>query len=57
MMLDLINICLIYNNRSNQDSEGMFGRDVMRILSNLGSCSEDTYPYRTIESLKIYLKI
>jgi len=40
----------IYNNRTNQDSEGMYGRDVMRILSNLGSCSEDAYPYHTIES-------
>ena len=40
----------IYNNRTNQDSEGMYGRDVMRILSKIGSCSEESYPYRTIES-------
>lgn len=39
----------IYNNRTNQDSEGMFGRDVMRILSNKGCCSEEKYPYNKIE--------
>lgn len=39
----------IYNNRTNQDSEGMYGRDVMIILSKLGSCSEETYPYYTLE--------
>jgi len=39
----------IYNNRSNQNSEGMFGRDVMKILSNKGCCFEKTYPYFTIE--------
>jgi len=41
----------IYNNRTNQQSEGMYGRDVMRILSKIGSCSEDIYPYGKIESL------
>ena len=40
----------IYNNRKNQDSEGMFGRDVMRIMSKIGSCSEKNYPYELIES-------
>ena len=39
----------IYNNRENQISEGMYGRDVMRILSNLGSCSEKSYPYHRID--------
>jgi len=39
----------IYNNRTNQDSSGMFGRDVMRILSKVGSCSEDMYPYNKVE--------
>ena len=39
----------IYNNRENQDSEGMYGRDVMRILSKVGSCSETSYPYQKIE--------
>lgn len=39
----------IYNNRENQDSEGMYGRDVMRILSKIGSCSETSYPYHKIE--------
>lgn len=40
----------IYNNRENQHSEGMFGRDVMKILSNKGCCIEDEYPYNLIES-------
>ena len=40
----------IYNYRVNQDKSGMYGRDVMRILSNIGSCSESLYPYNTIES-------
>ena len=40
----------IYNNRENQDSEGMYPRDVMRILYNLGCCSEEKYPYGKIES-------
>ena len=39
----------IYNNRSNQNSEGMFGRDVMKILSKKGCCFEKTYPYNIIE--------
>lgn len=40
----------IYNNRKNQESEGMFGRDVMKILSKQGCCFEMTYPYNVIES-------
>ena len=40
----------VYNNRTNQDSEGMYGRDVMRILSKKGCCFEVTYPYDVIES-------
>ena len=40
----------IYNNRNNQTSSGMYGRDVMNILKNKGCCSEDTYPYETIET-------
>jgi C1A family cysteine protease len=39
----------IYNNRTNAGSEGMYGRDVMRILKNVGSCFETDYPYGTIE--------
>lgn len=39
----------IYNNRQNQDSEGMYGRDVMRILSDIGSCKESTYEYGIIQ--------
>lgn len=30
----------VYNNRINQNTEGMHGRDVMKILSTLGICSE-----------------
>ncbi len=41
----------IYNNRENQDSEGMFGRDVMRILSKIGSIRDAIYEYGKIEPL------
>lgn len=41
----------VYNNRINQDNEGMYGRDVMRILKDLGCCKEFTYPYRTTHSI------
>jgi len=37
----------VYNNRENKESEGMHGRDVMRILKNIGCCREMTYPYLT----------
>ena len=40
----------IYNNRNNQLSTGMYGRDVMNILRNIGICSEDSYPYEKIEA-------
>ena len=40
----------IYNNRENQDSEGMYCRDVMKILSNKGSCFEKDYPYGLIQN-------
>lgn len=39
----------IYNNRSNQESEGMFGRDVMKILHKIGSIPESKYPYDFIQ--------
>ena len=42
----------IYNNRQNQDSEGMYGRDVMKILSKIGCCSEKDYRYGLIENPK-----
>jgi hypothetical protein len=38
----------IYNNRSNQNSEGMYGRDVMKILANKGICPEKDMKYGTI---------
>jgi len=37
----------IYNLRNNQDSSGMFMRDLMKILKNDGDCLEKTYPYNT----------
>ncbi len=39
----------VYNLRSNYPDEGMYGRDVMKILTNNGICLEVTYPYGTIE--------
>lgn len=53
----------IYNNREywnnnvldgtdvNEDY-GMEGRDVMRIMKNIGVCDEDIYPYGTLETAK-----
>ena len=35
----------IYLNRENKTTEGMYPRDVMRILSNLGSCEDKLFPY------------
>lgn len=35
----------IYLNRENKTTEGMYPRDVMRILSKLGSCEEKFLPY------------
>tara|TARA_B100000902_G_C27314535_1_gene920437 strand:- start:1405 stop:2541 length:1137 start_codon:yes stop_codon:yes gene_type:complete len=60
-----------YNNREYwnndiQDGEdinedyGMTGRDVMRILKNIGICKESEYPYGTIEKIDdipAYLKV
>ena len=40
----------IYNNRNNQTSSGMYGRDVMNILKDKGCCTEETYPYEKIET-------
>lgn len=40
----------VYNNRNNQLSNGMYGRDVMNILKNIGCCTEDSYPYEKIEA-------
>ena len=44
-----------YNNRGNlydentNNDEGMFGRNVMKLLKNIGICSEKSYPYGLIE--------
>ena len=35
----------IYNNRENYPSGGMYGRDVMKILTNIGCCREIYFPY------------
>ena len=40
----------IYNNRENQDSEGMYGRDLMKIMQKIGSVEEDKYKYGKIEN-------
>ena len=37
----------IYDNRENQNSEGMYSRDVMKILSNIGSVPENDFPYQS----------
>lgn len=38
----------VYNHRDNQDGEGMFSRDVMKILNKKGIVPETTYPYETV---------
>ena len=44
-----------YNNRSNlydnneNNDEGMFGRDVMKLLKSIGICEEEKYPYGLIQ--------
>jgi len=44
-----------YNNRSNKydtdisNDDGMYGRDVMKLLQNIGICKEKDYPYGKIE--------
>lgn len=44
-----------YNNRSNlydynnKNDEGMFSRDVMKLLKTIGICEEEIYPYGLIE--------
>ena len=40
----------IYNNRENQDGEGMYGRDLMKIMQKIGSVEEDKYKYGKIET-------
>jgi C1A family cysteine protease len=35
----------IYNNRGNYPNSGMHGRDVMKILKNIGCCREMYFPY------------
>ena len=41
----------IYNNRQNQDSEGMYSRDVMKILHKIGSVREVSYAYRSFDPM------
>ena len=40
----------IYYHRANKPSEGMFGRDVLMIMRDIGSVTEEMYPYN--ESLE-----
>lgn len=46
---DYMSVQFVYNNRSNQTSDGMYGTNVMDILLNLGICKESTYGYGKIE--------
>ena len=34
----------VYNNRENQNEDGMYSRNVMQILTNKGICYENSYP-------------
>lgn len=49
----------IYNNREDQNNEGMYARNVMKILNKIGIIEEKKYPYKLDEnpneiSKKIY---
>jgi len=46
----------IYNNRANQDSEGMYSRDVMKILNKIGSVREKDYPYNSFDPISDELR-
>lgn len=39
----------LYDDNSNND-EGMYGRDVMKLIKNIGICRESSYPYGKIEN-------
>ena len=47
-----------YNNRTNlyddntKNDSGMYSRDVMKLLSTIGICTEESYPYGKIEDKK-----
>lgn len=41
----------IYNQRENQSTEGMYLRDLMKILTNKGCCREGFYPYGSKEDI------
>lgn len=47
-----MSVKFIYNNRENQDSDGMYGRDVMKILKNIGDVTEKDYPSKLRENSK-----
>ena len=49
----------IYNHRVNKTTEGMYGRDVMKILHKTGASIEKDFPYGTNiidKQIKFYLK-
>ena len=39
----------IFNNREDQDNDGMYARDVMKILNKIGIVEENKYPYEQDE--------
>lgn len=41
----------INDTKDNLEDDGMTGRDVMRILKNIGICKEKDYPYGTIQRI------
>lgn len=41
----------VYNNRENKASQGMYTRDVMKILNKIGICTEAEYPYNTFTEI------
>jgi C1A family cysteine protease len=46
----------VYNNRNNQETAGMYSRDVMKILNKIGIVTEKDYPYQTFTPITEDLK-
>lgn len=46
----------VYNNRENAGEEGMYSRDVMKILNKIGIVTEKDYPYLTFDPITKALK-
>ena len=44
-LIDELSVKMIYNNRANQDGNGMGSRDTMKVAQQIGTVAEFIYPY------------